>query len=484
MNAKIADFSELENILSVKSDVNDGIFKLFGHFRLGTRLRHLSLEKVSGVSAVTLIVSLCLFRINGTSIFGAYRKRFNGLLGTGKNCFYRMMLRPSMDWRSLLLSLCDRFLAILRKENAERTDAPRCYILDDTTLEKTGRYIENVSRVFDHVGGRCVLGFKLLLLAFSDGTSTLPVDFSLHSEQGKKGDFGLRVEERKKQFRAKRKQSDPDHVRAQECTKSKMDVAIEMLQRAWRHGIHAQYLLADSWFTCEKLIGAVRSIGEGAVHYIGLGKMGKTKYEVRGKSHNANQLVTLYERKETHQCRKYKCLYISLKARLGNQQVRVFLIKYGKNRNWNIMICSDMNISFVKAFELYQMRWNIEVLNKECKGYLALGQYQGRNFNGQIADCTLCFITYIVLALGKRFAAYETMGEIFREEKERLLALTLWNRLLSCMEKMLTALAESLGVEPIQMLSDLLNNEECARQIMVMADALRKYYSENEQNAA
>ena len=72
------------------------------------------------------------------------------------------------------------------------------------------------------------------------------------------------------------------------------------------------------------------------------------------------------------------------------------------------------------------------------------------------------------------------MGEIFREEKERLLALTLWNRLLSCMEKLFTALAESLGVEPIQMLNDLLNNEECAKQIMVMADALRRYYSGNE----
>ena len=59
-------------------------------------------------------------------------------------------------------------------------------------------------------------------------------------------------------------------------------MAIEMLQRAWKYGIRAQYVLADSWFACENLIGAVYSIGKGAVHYIGLAKMGKTKYEVRG----------------------------------------------------------------------------------------------------------------------------------------------------------------------------------------------------------
>ncbi|EJW91060.1 hypothetical protein EVA_20833, partial [gut metagenome] len=99
----------------------------------------------------------------------------------------------------------------------------------------------------------------------------------------------------KKQFHIYRKQSDPDKVRVKECNKNKIDMAIEMLQRAWKYGIRAQYLLADSWFACEKLIAAVRSIGKGAVHYIGLAKMRKTKYEVRGKLHNArtdNSLCT------------------------------------------------------------------------------------------------------------------------------------------------------------------------------------------------
>lgn len=105
------------------------------------------------------------------------------------------------------------------------------------------------------------------------------------------------------------------------------------------------------------------------------------------------------------------------------------------------------------------------------------------DFPYQVRD-TLCFITYIVLTLGKRFAAYETMGEMFRAEKEQLLALTLWRRLLSCMEKLLTALAESLGAEPMQMIQNLLNDEECARQTMVLAEALLKYYSDNEREVA
>ena len=49
--------------------------------------------------------------------------------------------------------------------------------IDDTVLEKSGVRMEGISRVFDHVKGRCVLGYKLLLCAFFDGKTTIPFDF-------------------------------------------------------------------------------------------------------------------------------------------------------------------------------------------------------------------------------------------------------------------------------------------------------------------
>ena len=77
-----------------------------------------------------------------------------------------------MDWRKLLLGMSLRFLAIIRKEHAEVSTGMESYILDDTTLEKTGFSMEQISRVFDHVQGKCVLGYKLLVCAFFDGKST------------------------------------------------------------------------------------------------------------------------------------------------------------------------------------------------------------------------------------------------------------------------------------------------------------------------
>ena len=70
---------------------------------------------------------------------------------------------------------------------------------------------------------------------------------------------------------------------------------------------------------------------------------------------------------------------------------------------------------------IYQIRWNIKVFNKECKQYLGLGKCLGKDFDEQIADCTLCFLTYITMALEKRFSEYETMGELFNDMEEDLM---------------------------------------------------------------
>lgn len=140
-------------------------------------------------------------------------------------------------------------------------------------------------------------------------------------------------------------------------------------------------------------------------------------------------------------------------------------------------------MKFINAFELYQIRWSIEVLNKECKSYLHLGGYQDRNFNGKIADCSLCFITYTILALGKRFSDYETMGELFRAEKEKLLALTLWSRLLASIEKLLECLSKVFGITPKQILRRLLENKKAMIELAVIIKTVRESNPDSEKLA-
>ena len=474
MTAKLDKIHEMYKLLNEKERVNHDIMSTFGRFGLSQTLRRLGLEKQQGVSALQLIISLCLFRFNGESIFGMYRKDFHSLVETGKNCYYRMMGRETMDWRILLLRMCVRFFAILRKEHAEETEQPRCYIIDDTTLEKTGVSIEGISRVFDHVKHKCVLGFKELILAYFDGRTTIPVDFSLHREKGKEKNYGLSGEEREGQFSKSRDEKNSDHTRFKELDMKKTDCAIGMMQRAWKAGLRAAYALCDSWFTCEEFIHAVRAIGDGSVHFLGMGKMDNKRYYVRGFHQNVYEMISRYERTEAKKVPGYNSRYFYVNGFLGKEIVRIFFIKYGNNQNWNIIITTDMTMNIKKCFETYQIRWSIEVLAKESKQYLGLGRYQGRDFDGQIADCTLCHMTYVVLALDKRLNDYETMGALFEQQRADLMALTLWQRLLAIIKHLLEVLADMLGVTCEELSASIVRSEKMLEKYIVMAEALEE----------
>lgn len=480
MDAKFGNFSEMANLLSVKFRINSDLTVLFSRFALGRMLLHMGMRKEQGYSLVQLIIAICMFRVCGETIHSAYMARFYGLLTTGKNCYYRLLERKSMDWRRLLMAMAVRFHTILDNEKIAASEAPKCLILDDTTLEKTGIHMEGVSRVFDHTKGHCVLGYKLLLCAYNDGKSTLPVDFTIHSEKGRDKTYGLSDKQRKARFRKKRSSGSFAATRLSELDEDKLSMGVEMIKRATERGLHADYVLSDSWFTCENLLREVRSIDGGRMHFIGLAKLGKTKYEVEGRLHNAQTLIAKNERKKTQYCRKYKCAYISLKGKLGEVPVRIFLIRYGHKHRWNVLVTTKLSLSFVKAFEIYQMRWSIEVLNKETKQYLGLGAFHGRDFDKLIADCTLCYMTYIVIALDKRINEYETTGQLFIILKDSLIELTLWKRILSALEHFVECLCERFSIPVDELLESILHDDCFSEECFAMARALllvRQHYT-------
>lgn len=477
MIAKLDNFSEIAKLPSVKSRIGDDIFSLFGKFRLSQTLIRLDMEKQCGHSASELIQALCLFKVLGETVGSMWHHRFYDLLQVGKNCFYRMLSRSSMDWRRLLAVMAVHFLGILRSRKVDFYKGTACFILDDTTAEKTTKKAERVSRVFDHVISRCVLGYKVQILCVTDGVSTIPVDFSIHREKGEKGDYGLKVGERRHQFRKKRDKGSPSMERLRETDKSKLDVAVEMIARAWRMRIRPGYVLADSWYLSEKLLRGIIDIGKGTLHYLGMAKMGNTTYKVGGRLMNAMELIARYERERWHECREYHCWYVTLNGEYSRTgiPVRIFLVKYGRNKTWNVLVTTDMRMSFVKAFETYQMRWGIEVLIKDCRQNLGFAKCQSNDFDALVGDITITLMTYLVAALDLRFSEYETMGQLFGSMAGELTKMTLWRTILECIERILGNMVERCGMDLDLVIHDILHDSSAAGEIVCMAKALDEY---------
>ncbi len=112
---------------------------------------------------------------------------------------------------------------------------------------------------------------------------------------------------------------------------------------------------------------------------------------------------------------------------------------------------------------------------KNCFYRMMIRPQMDCDFNGQIAGATLCYLTYTVMALEKRFTEYQTMGELFSDMEGDLMALTLWKRVLTCIERILRILGETLGLTPQHLMATISGNDKELSKILVMAEALEKW---------
>jgi len=477
MHSKIQKLGELENVLCNNEKVSEGVLSLFSSFQISSLLRPFDEIKEKGFKVSTIIMVLCLYRLQGLSVWAMHKSGYSQFFKGDENSIYRFMNHSFMNWRKLLLSFARQFVKITAAKG-DGCRGKKCFILDDSDIEKTGSTIEFISRIFNHVIGKHVLGFKLLALGYWDGKSLIATDFSLHREKGKNGNYGLSKKERKRQFSKSRNTKTPGSKRVKELDQKKTQVAVSMIKRAVKNGLSASYVLMDTWFTHEYIISSIRSIKEGMLHIIGMCRMDNRKYLVDGKELNSKQIITRYERKKGKYSRKYKSRYITIVADYKGEKVKLFYIKYRNAKDWRLLLTTDLTLKFTGAVELYQIRWSIEVLFKECKQYLRLGECQNTDFDGQIADVTLTLITHTILTLQKRFEAYETMGELFRETQQHLLELTLWERILKVFIKMIQQLMELFNIDIDEMIEKILNQDQVSRQILIVLKTLE----ENEDN--
>ena len=75
---------------------------------------------------------------------------------------------------------------------------------------------------------------------------------------------------------------------------------------------------------------------------------------------------------------------------------------------------------------------------------------------------------------GKEIHRYQTMGELFSDMEDDLMALTLWKRVLTCIERILRILGETLGLTPQHLMATISGNDKELSKILVMAEALEK----------
>ncbi len=85
------------------------------------------------------------------------------------------------------------------------------------------------------------------------------------------------------------------------------------------------------------------------------------------------------------------------------------------------------------------------------------------------------------MALEKKITEYQIMGGLFSDMENALMALTLWKRILTCIERILRVLGETLGITPQHLMATISDKE--LSKILVIAEALGKWDDVYEQTA-
>jgi hypothetical protein len=158
--------------------------------------------KQSGIRVTLIMTTLLVMLFYRRRNIHSYFSRQFGKQGNregSKNPYYDLLGNEYINWRVILYLFAKRYLS-LSGRIAAHSGKTRALIFDDSPLEKSGKKIEAVSKMHDHVTGRFLFGYKLLVCGYWDGESFIPIDFSLHRERGKELDKA-----RDKRNRARRK---------------------------------------------------------------------------------------------------------------------------------------------------------------------------------------------------------------------------------------------------------------------------------------
>ena len=244
--------------------------------------------------------------------------------------------------------------------------------------------MELLAKVYDHVFHEFVRGFNLLALGWSDGFSFIPVSFVLLSStklRNRYQEADQNIDHRTNGWKAR-----------MESMLQKPEAALRMVESALAAGIHADYILMDSWFTTEPFVKSLSDLGQDV---IGMVKDMKQCYYYNRRLYTLPQLAKIaMDRSNTH-------LYRSLIVRTRKHHLPVRIV-FVRNRNQKrellYILSTDNALSEDEIIRIYGMRWNIETFFKASKSLLKLGrEFQTRSYDSAVAHTAIVFARYTFL---------------------------------------------------------------------------------------
>lgn len=227
-------------------------------------------------------------------------------------------------------------------------------MIDDTVISKQfAKKIENIAWVFDSVVGRSILGINLVMMAWSNGKVTIPLAVKVYQKDSKK---------------------------------TKIDLAVELLEYAKRLGIKPKYVAFDSWYTATAVFEKINDFG--------------WTFATQLKKNRKLDGVPVRE--------VYRNPYWIKQGKLVGG-LKVLVVRNGKK----YFVTNNPVLSKKELLSFYKGRWKNETVFRALHDKLGLDECQAKKLESQTAHFHLCLMAYAALEK-ERFIKNRTIYQIKR----------------------------------------------------------------------
>lgn len=363
-----------------------GIRKLLSQCNIRKKNYDADSDSLGSCSVLSVFLFLISLVFEGRNLF----QFLNGKKGDeacSKNTYYRFLNNARYNWAKFIIQLgavvASKFTALTRPERIS------CLVLDDSTIERSrSKKVELLSRVHDHNTNKFPRGFKLMMLNWTDGYSSIPVNYLVKTTTNPK-----KLINGMKEGLDKRTNAYKTRVRAM---MSNSDSAIELILQSLAAGIQASYLLADSWFANEPFMHRV--VTETGLHFIGMHRRyQEERFIYRGKTHILQWLGDLMMRHHPGNASIFGSVVVETKE--FHMPIKLVFVRNRANKSdYIILMSTDCSLSAEEIVRLYGERWSIECCFKACKSLFKLGrEFQGISYDLMVSSTAIALTRYILI---------------------------------------------------------------------------------------
>ena len=383
------------------------------------------------VSDITYLLMLWVWlKVDTVAMFS--RDALLSFSAAKKDALYDLLNREDLDWRKLQLLTAKKVL------NANNKNKISAFVIDDTVKMRRGKKMPGVSSHFDHLTARCVMGQQIVTLGVANDGQFVPVDNEIFISEVKEQALDYKFNDGRS-IAAKRYQKSKQQT--------KPEMVCDMIARAIRGGINADYFLADAWFAAKPIL---RMTIEHSLVAIVRMKKNNMKYRlvVDGvvkllcakalyKEHIKGQWQTL--NKVPYQSKSIVVeLNLTSSDKEPAQWVKVKLLfvrsvneekQQASKHDWALFLTTDSQLEDEKILEVYALRWGIEVYFKEAKQKLGFLKEQSRHYSAYIASIHLTGLRFCLLLFAKQEEGAAGLSDVRNNVEESLSSLNFASKL-------------------------------------------------------